>query len=39
MLAAMGFAGSMNIKAMIQNGIVVVIAQVLLLIIYSLLFS
>ncbi|KTD39121.1 H gluconate symporter [Legionella nautarum] len=36
MFAAMGFAGSKNVKAMIQNGLVVTAAQVLFLIIYSL---
>lgn len=36
MFAAMGFAGSDNIKAMIQNGITVTLVQVSFLIIYSL---
>jgi hypothetical protein len=36
MFAAMGFAGSENVKAMIQNGLMVTAAQVLFLIIYSL---
>ena len=39
MFAAMGFAGSENIKAMIKNGLTVASVQVMLLIIYSLLFS
>jgi predicted histidine transporter YuiF (NhaC family) len=38
MFAAMGFAGSENIKAMIQNGLTVTVVQVLFLAIYSLLF-
>ncbi|CAM2911032.1 H gluconate symporter [Legionella steigerwaltii] len=36
MFAAMGFAGSENVKAMIQNGLIVTAVQVLFLIIYSL---
>ena len=36
MFAAMGFAGSENVKAMIQNGLAVSAVQVLFLIIYSL---
>lgn len=36
MFAAMGFAGSENVKAMIQNGLVVTGVQVVFLIIYSL---
>lgn len=36
MFAAMGFAGSENIKAMIQNGLAVTVVQVLFLIVYSL---
>lgn len=36
MFAAMGFAGSENVKAMIQNGLAVTAVQVLFLIIYSL---
>lgn len=36
MFAAMGFAGSENVKAMIQNGLVVTLVQVFFLIIYSL---
>lgn len=36
MFAAMGFAGSENIKAMIQNGLTVTVVQVTFLIIYSL---
>lgn len=36
MFAAMGFAGSENIKAMIQNGLAVTLVQVLFLIVYSL---
>jgi H+/gluconate symporter-like permease len=36
MFAAMGFAGSENVKAMIQNGLVVTAVQVLFLIVYSL---
>ena len=35
MFAAMGFAGSENVKAMIQNGLTVTAVQVLFLIIYS----
>ena len=38
MFAAMGFAGSENIKAMVQNGLVVTMMQVLFLIVYSLFF-
>lgn len=37
MFAAMGFAGSKNVKAMIQNGLVVTAVQVLFLIGYSFL--
>lgn len=36
MFAAMGFAGSENIKAMIQNGLIVTAVQILFLIGYSL---
>lgn len=36
MFAAMGFAGSENVKAMIQNGLVVTAVQVGFLIVYSL---
>ncbi|KTD52686.1 Na+/H+ antiporter NhaC family protein [Legionella quateirensis] len=36
MFAAMGFAGSENVKAMIQNGLTVTAVQVLFLIVYSL---
>lgn len=36
MFAAMGFAGSENVKAMIQNGLIVTGVQVLFLIAYSL---
>ncbi|KTD22109.1 H gluconate symporter [Legionella lansingensis] len=36
MFAAMGFAGSENVKAMIQNGLTVTVVQVLFLIVYSL---
>ncbi|KGP62724.1 permease [Legionella norrlandica] len=36
MFAAMGFAGSENVKAMIQNGLVVTVVQVFFLIVYSL---
>lgn len=36
MFAAMGFAGSDNVKAMIQNGLIVTAVQVLFLITYSL---
>ena len=39
MFAAMGFAGSNNIKAMIQNGLVVAFVQICFLIFYSLLFA
>jgi TRAP-type transport system large permease protein len=39
MFAAMGFAGSENIKAMIKNGLTVASVQVVFLIIYSLLFA
>lgn len=35
MFAAMGFAGSDNIKAMMQNGLIVTAVQVLFLIVYS----
>ncbi|MDR3443160.1 MAG: permease [Legionella sp.] len=38
MFAAMGFAGSENIKAMIKNGLTVTAVQVLFLIIYSVFF-
>lgn len=37
MFAAMGYAGSENVRAMIQNGLVVTFVQVCFLIIYSLL--
>ncbi|KTD34950.1 H gluconate symporter [Legionella moravica] len=36
MFAAMGFAGSENVKAMIQNGLTVTAVQVVFLIVYSL---
>lgn len=36
MFAAMGFAGSKNVKAMIQNGLTVTAVQIMFLIIYSL---
>ncbi|RUR11308.1 Na+/H+ antiporter NhaC family protein [Legionella sp. km772] len=36
MFAAMGFAGSENVKAMLKNGLAVTLVQVLFLIIYSL---
>lgn len=36
MFAAMGFSGSDNVKAMIQNGLIVTAAQILFLITYSL---
>ena len=36
MFAAMGFAGSDNMKAMIQNGLAVTAVQILFLIVYSL---
>ena len=36
MFAAMGFAGSENVKAMIKNGLAVTMVQVLFLILYSL---
>lgn len=39
MFAAMGFAGSENVKAMIKNGLTVTVVQVIFLIIYSLLFA
>ena len=39
MFAAMGFAESQNIKAMIKNGLTVTVVQVLFLIIYSLVWS
>lgn len=39
MFAAMGFAGSENIKAMIKNGLTVTAVQLVFLVIYSLLFS
>lgn len=39
MFAAMGFAESENLKAMIKNGLTVTVVQVLFLIAYSLLFS
>ena len=39
MFAAMGFAGSENIKAMIKNGLTVTVVQVTFLIIYSLCFA
>lgn len=38
MFAAMGFAGSNNVKAMIQNGLAVTGMQVVFLIIYSLMY-
>jgi predicted histidine transporter YuiF (NhaC family) len=37
MFAAMGFAGSENVKAMMQNGLMVTFMQVLFLIVYSFL--
>lgn len=39
MFAAMGFAGSENIKAMIKNGLAVTLVQVIFLTIYSLFFA
>ena len=36
MFAAMGFAGSENVKAMIKNGLTVTVVQVLFLVVYSL---
>ncbi|MCC2625166.1 MAG: permease [Burkholderiales bacterium] len=39
MFAAMGFAESKNIKAMIKNGLTVTMVQVIFLVIYSLLFA
>lgn len=39
MFAAMGFAESENIKAMIKNGLTVTVVQVGFLVVYSLLFS
>ena len=39
MLAAMGFAGSENVKAMIKNGLTVTVVQLIFLIVYSFLFS
>ena len=39
MFAAMGFAHSVNIKAMIKNGLTVTVIQVIFLIVYCLLFS
>lgn len=39
MFAAMGFAESSNIKAMIKNGLTVTVVQVLFLIIYSVVWS
>ncbi len=39
MFAAMGFAGSENVKAMIKNGLTVTVVQVIFLIIYSILFT
>jgi predicted histidine transporter YuiF (NhaC family) len=38
MFAAMGFAGSENIKAMIKNGLTVTVVQVIFLVIYSFIF-
>lgn len=38
MFAAMGFAGSENVRAMIQNGLTVTAVQVFFLIVYSLFF-
>lgn len=37
MFAAMGFAGSENLKAMIKNGLTITVVQVIFLVIYSLL--
>ena len=39
MFAAMGFAGSTNIKAMIRNGLFVAMCQIMFLMIYSLIFG
>lgn len=39
MFAAMGFAGSDNIKAMIKNGLMVTLVQVIFLVIYSISFA
>lgn len=39
MFAAMGFAGSENLKAMIKNGLTITVVQVCFLIIYCLLFA
>ncbi len=39
MFAAMGFAGSENVKAMIKNGLTVTVVQVIFLILYSILFA
>lgn len=39
MFAAMGFAGSENIKAMIKNGLTVTAVQVVFLVIYSICFA
>jgi hypothetical protein len=39
MFAAMGFAESSNIKAMIKNGLIVTIVQIAFLVIYSISFS
>ena len=36
MFAAMGFAGSENIKAMIKNGLTVTVVQLLFLVLYSI---
>ena len=39
MFAAMGFAESQNIKAMIKNGLTVTVVQIAFLVIYSLVWS
>lgn len=39
MFAAMGFAGSENVKAMIKNGLTVTVVQIIFLIIHSILFA
>lgn len=39
MFAAMGFAGSENVKAMIKNGLTVTVVQIIFLIIHSILFT
>ena len=39
MFAAMGFAESKNVKAMIRNGLTVTVVQCIFLVIYCILFS